>query len=165
MDPHMVRIRHRIATLRDGALPVDAVGHDLGRAGPRIHRVPEQGRELLAIPADFLQRVEVVGEAATAADAGDGGGVGFGGFVEEGAEGGRGGGGGGGGGAHGGAEGGDFGEDGLDDVDAAFVEGAHGDGFPGWRVVAEVEEGGELDDELVSRLGAAAVEFEEGAAE
>ena len=108
----------------------------------------------------------MVRKAAATTDARDGVCVRFGGFVEEVTEiVGGGGGGRGGEGAHGGAEIGDFGEDGLDDVDAAFVEGSHGYGLPRGRVVAEVEEGGQLDDELVTCLCGAVVEFEERATE
>ena len=71
-------------------------------------------------------------EAAATADARDGVGVCFGCFVEKLADFacGEAGGSGGGEGTHGGAKIGDFGKDGLDDVDAAFVEGAHGYGLP-----------------------------------
>ena len=100
-------------------------------------------------------------EAAATTNARDGIRVRFGGFVEKVAEFGLGevGGRGGGEGTHGGAKIGDFREDCLDDVDAAFVEGAHGYGFPRGRIVAEVEEGGQLDDELVTCLCGAIVEF------
>ena len=81
----------------------------------------------------------MVGEAATATDTRHGVGVRFGRLVEEFATEGRV------GGVvvvHGRAETGDGWEDALDDVDAAFVEGSHRDGLPGWKLVAKVAERG-----------------------